>query len=54
MADQKLSALGTSTITDASIAYFVKALTSYNITFLAIYTWIKGKLDVDTLDGGSF
>ena len=54
MADQKLSALGTSTLTDASLGYFVKSLVSYKITFLAIYTWIKGKLDIDTLDGGNF
>jgi len=54
MADQKLSAVGTSALTDASLGYFVKSLISYNITFLAIYNWIKGKLDIDTLDGGSF
>lgn len=54
MADQKLSALGSSAPTDSALMYLVKALTSFKTTFADIYSYIKGKLDADVIDGGTF
>jgi len=54
MADEKVSALPTSVPSDSTIMYIVNTLTSFKSTLAALYTYIKGKLDADTLDGGSF
>jgi len=34
--------------------YIVNTLTSFKLTLAALYTYIKSKLDSDTIDGGTF
>ena len=54
MADEKLSQLSNGVPADGTLMYIVTALTSLKCTLAALYTYIKGKLDADTIDGGSF
>lgn len=54
MADEKLSQLSNGTPSDSTLMYIVNTLTSLKCTLAVVYTYIKGKLDADSLDGGSF
>lgn len=54
MADEKVSALTNGVPSDSTIMYIVNTLTSLKCTLSVLYTYIKGKLDSDVVDGGSF
>lgn len=54
MADQKVSELANGAPADSTIMYIINALTSLKCTLASLYSYIKGKLDADTLDGGAF